>query len=108
MLVINDEGHLQPIKFSDINVVADNEDQTHETSSEEAAPGTKITDSKVTTKKVDQKATLVTDRDVYRTYFGSMGRFNMAFYFGGGLLFAFCLKFTGKSIHAKTPLILSR
>lgn len=37
----------------------------------------------------------IPDREVYRTYFRSIGSVNVWLFIGGGVVFAFCLKFPG-------------
>lgn len=82
------------------------ENSIPERSSGEANSSSNIISMKIAPNTVDQKTTLVTDRDVYRTYFGTIGRLNLALYFGGGLLFAFSLKFTGAPPHTKFKSVL--
>lgn len=93
-----DEGYIRPIQYADINGGVDDKDSTPESSSPGAIATEKVVISaNVTPKNVELETTQVTDGDVYRTYFGSIGRFNIILYFLGGVVSDFCLKFPGMS-----------
>ncbi|KAI0404995.1 putative ATP-binding cassette transporter [Xylaria palmicola] len=88
-------GNLVPYKFPDPDRRDD--DQGPEASTEAQAlgvPGSNLSRPEKTGRGPEavQKPTIA-DRQVYRTYFGSIGRVNLAIFFALGVIFAFTIRF---------------
>lgn len=46
-------------------------------------------------KEIDSKKDLILDRDLYRTYFQTISRLDLALFFGLGIIFSSSVKFLG-------------
>lgn len=102
VLRLDETGVLQPYQFPPSQ--ADTEDDNakeDDTGAEEkrlqVSEGTPK--SKSQPQEPKSKRPEITDRNVYATYFGSIGILNLVLFIGGGIIFAFCFKFPGKSNH---------
>lgn len=102
VLRLDETGVLQPYQFPSTQADTEDEnDKEHDARSEkkrlqvsEGTPKPKSQPQEPKSKRPD-----ITDRNVYATYFGSIGLLNLVLFIGGGIIFAFCFKFPGKSTH---------
>ncbi|KAI0459697.1 putative ATP-binding cassette transporter [Xylaria acuta] len=88
-----ENGNLAPYKFPDSDFKGDQppdsiESQTPEAPSDSFNPSEKARENIKTSQK-----SMIADRQVYRTYFGSIGRTHLGIFLAFGVAFAFTLRF---------------
>lgn len=100
VLRLDETGVLQPYQFPSSETDVENEKD--DANGEEAEkPRLEISAGASKPKSGHQEPKSnrpeITDRRVYATYFESIGILNLVLFIGGGIIFAFCLKFPGKN-----------
>lgn len=95
---IDNEGHLRPLQFLDTELGIEDSSPNPEESNQYFTANADESQQVITT-KTDLKKDLVLDREVYRTYFGTISRTDLILFFVLGLIFAFSLKFPGVSTY---------
>lgn len=109
ILRVDETGRLEPYQFpeqtNDTKEDADGEqsdpDDLHVDASKEVASVSmrNLHEKKLTPRKPEATPVKISDRQVYRIYFKSIGQMNVLLFIAGGIVFAFCLKFPGLSPH---------
>lgn len=110
VLRMDETGVLRPYQFpsSGADKGDENGDENYDTNDETEKTrrlhvSSTTIESQSGRQKPRPKPTEITDRKVYATYFESIGLLNLVLFFGGGIIFAFSLKFPSKNTLATLP-----
>lgn len=103
LYAINKEGELQRCEAEtavdlitrDFNNDSTSSSEVHSTKEAPTPLQTETVEKKVVEKITVPKATVVTDRAVYRSYFVTIGRTNLVLFILGGAMHGFTLRFPG-------------
>lgn len=96
VLRIDGDGHLEPVQLLPITAVEEPLNNLIIPSEEMIVPVNHKSSDTLMERQTSPSAT--SDKRVYATYFGSIGRRNMVFFFAFGIVFTFCLRFPGVKI----------
>nr|A0A8J9WHR9.1 RecName: Full=ABC-type transporter phomO; AltName: Full=Phomopsin biosynthesis cluster protein O [Diaporthe leptostromiformis]BDA39144.1 ABC transporter [Diaporthe leptostromiformis] len=95
VLRLDETGALRPYQFPPSQADVEDENGDVDNGAENTRPreSSHTTEAQSGPPEPKSKPTEITDRKVYATYFESIGFLNLVLFIGGGIIFAFCLKF---------------